>query len=91
MAMCQAAKEAAWLTGLLEDFRLDLWSTLVILGDNQVRSRSHNTRSSTHARSISPSGTISPASLFKQDNSSSNIFQQKSMVDDALTTSLPPS
>ena len=35
MAMCQAAKEALWLTGLLEHFRLDLWSPLVLRGDNQ--------------------------------------------------------
>ena len=35
MAMCEAAKEAAWLAGLLEDFGLDLWFPLVILGDNQ--------------------------------------------------------
>ena len=33
--MCEAAKEAAWLPGLLEDFGLYLWSPLVILGDNQ--------------------------------------------------------
>ena len=35
MARCQVAKEAVWLTGLLEDFRLDLRPPLVILGDNQ--------------------------------------------------------
>ena len=35
METCQAAKEAAWLTGPLEDFRLDLRSPLVILCDNQ--------------------------------------------------------
>ena len=35
MAICQAAKEVAWLIGLLEDFELDLRSPLVILGDNQ--------------------------------------------------------
>ena len=32
---------------------------------------------STHAHSISPSGTTSLASLFKQDNSPSSIFQQR--------------
>ena len=35
MGTCQAAKEVAWLTCLLEDFGLYLWSLLVILGDNQ--------------------------------------------------------
>ena len=35
MAMCQAAKEAAWLTGPLDDFRLYLQCPLVILGDKQ--------------------------------------------------------
>ena len=35
MAMCQAAKEAVWLTGLLEDLGLDLQSPLIIYGDNQ--------------------------------------------------------
>jgi len=35
MAMCQAAKEAVWLTGLLEDLGLDLRSPLIVYGDNQ--------------------------------------------------------
>jgi len=35
MAMCQAAKEAIWLTGLLEDFGIDLQSPIVIFGDSQ--------------------------------------------------------
>ena len=35
MAMCQAAKEAVWLTGLLKDFGLDLRSPLILLSDNQ--------------------------------------------------------
>ena len=35
MAMCQAAKEAVWLTGLLEDLGLDRQAPLVIFGDNQ--------------------------------------------------------
>ena len=35
MAMCRAAKEAAWLTGFLEDFGLNLRPPLVIFGDNQ--------------------------------------------------------
>ena len=35
MGMCQAAKEAVWLTGLLEDLGLDLRSPLIVYGDNQ--------------------------------------------------------
>ena len=35
MAMCQAAKEAVWLTGLLKDFDIKLRSPLVIFGDSQ--------------------------------------------------------
>ena len=35
MPMCQAAKEAVWLTGLLEDLGLDLRSPLIVYGDNQ--------------------------------------------------------
>jgi hypothetical protein len=35
MAMCQAAKEAAWLTGFLEDLGIHLRSPLIVLGDNQ--------------------------------------------------------
>ena len=35
MAMCQAAKEAVWLSGLLEDLGIDLRGPLVIYGDNQ--------------------------------------------------------
>ena len=35
MAMCQAAKEAVWLTGFLEDLGIDLEAPPVIFGDNQ--------------------------------------------------------
>jgi len=35
MAMCQGAKEAAWLTGLLGDLGLELRSPLIGFGDNQ--------------------------------------------------------
>ncbi len=35
MAMCQAAKEAVWLNGLLEDLGIELRSPLLIYGDNQ--------------------------------------------------------
>ena len=35
MAMCQAAKEAVWLTGLLEDLGIDLRAPPVIFLDNQ--------------------------------------------------------
>ena len=35
MAMCQAAKEAVWLTGLLKDFGIDLRSPIVVFGDSQ--------------------------------------------------------
>ena len=35
MAMCQAAKEAVWLTGLLEDLGIDLEAPPVVYGDNQ--------------------------------------------------------
>jgi len=33
--MCQAAKEAVWLNGLLEDFGIELRSPFIIYGDNQ--------------------------------------------------------
>ena len=33
--MCQAMKEAVWLSGLLEDLGIELWSPLIIYGDNQ--------------------------------------------------------
>ena len=33
--MCQAAKEAAWLKGLLEDLGIEPRSPLIIYGDNQ--------------------------------------------------------
>ena len=33
--MCQAAKEAVWLSGLLEDLGIELRSPLIIYGDNQ--------------------------------------------------------
>ena len=35
MGMCQAAKEAVWITGLLEDFGITLRSPVIIYGDNQ--------------------------------------------------------
>ena len=35
MAMCQAAKEAVWLSGLLEDLGIELRSLLIIYSDNQ--------------------------------------------------------
>ena len=35
MAMCQAAKEAVWLTGLLKDFNIELRSPLVIFSNSQ--------------------------------------------------------
>ena len=35
MAMCQVAKEAVWLSGLLEDLGIELGSLLIIYGDNQ--------------------------------------------------------
>ena len=91
MAMCQAAKEAAWLTGLLEDFVFDLWSTLVILGDNQG------------ALALTQSPVFHPRSkhiaiqyhftreLVQAGQLIVKYISAKAMVDDALTTSLPPS
>ena len=35
MGMCQAAKEAVWITGPLEDFGITLRSPVIIYGDNQ--------------------------------------------------------
>ena len=35
MAMCQAGKEAIWLTGLLEDFGINLQSPIVVFSDSQ--------------------------------------------------------
>ena len=35
-AECQAAKEAAWLTSLLEDVSIDLQMLKIILGDNRA-------------------------------------------------------
>ena len=35
MALCQAAKEAAWLNGLLEGLGMELRTPLIIYGDNQ--------------------------------------------------------
>jgi len=35
MAMCQAAKEAVWLTGLLKDFSIDLRTPPIIFGDSE--------------------------------------------------------
>ena len=35
MAMCQAAKEAVWLTGLLKDFSTDLCTPPIVFGDIQ--------------------------------------------------------
>jgi len=35
MAMCQAAKEAVWLSGLLEELGMNLRTPLIIYGDNQ--------------------------------------------------------
>ncbi len=35
MAMCQAAKEAVWLTGLLKDFNIELRSPIILFGDSQ--------------------------------------------------------
>ena len=35
MAMCQAAKESVWLTGLFEDFGINLQSPMVIFSDSQ--------------------------------------------------------
>jgi hypothetical protein len=34
LAMCQAAKEAVLLSGLLEDLGIELWTHLIIYGDN---------------------------------------------------------
>ena len=65
MAMCQAAKEAAWLTGPLEDFGLDLRYPLATLGNNQGPHTLIQNRSSTHARSILPSSNTSLASTVK--------------------------
>lgn len=35
MAMCQAAKEAVWLTGLLNDFGIGLQAPMILFSDNQ--------------------------------------------------------
>ena len=35
MAMCQTAKQAVWLNGLLEDLGIELRTPLIIYGDNQ--------------------------------------------------------
>ena len=35
MAMCQATKEAAWLSGLLEELGIELRTPLIIYDDNQ--------------------------------------------------------
>ena len=90
MARCQAAKMVAWLTGLLGDFGLDLWSPLVILGDNQgalVLTQSpvfhprtkHIAIQYDFTRELVQAGQL----IFKY-------ISTKAMVDDALTKSLPP-
>ena len=76
MAMCQAAKEAAWLTGPLKDFGLDPWSPLVIIGDNQS------------PLTLTQSPVFHPRS--KHIASTVKCISTKAMVDDALTKSLPP-
>ena len=43
MAMCQAAKEAVWLTGLLKDFSTELRTPLIAFGDSEdTLSLAHN-------------------------------------------------
>ena len=91
MAMCQAAKEAAWLTGLLEDFRLDLWSTLVILGDSQgALALTQNPVFHPRPKHIAiryhfTRELVQAGQLIVKYNST------KPMMDDAPTKSLPPS
>jgi hypothetical protein len=75
MVMCQAVKEAIWLTGLLEDFGIDLQTPLIIFGDNQGALALAQNPIFTHDRNISPSSTTSSANLSKRDKLLSSIFQ----------------
>ena len=90
MGTCQAAKEVAWLTCLFDDFRLYLWSPLVILGDNQG------------ALALTQNPVFHPRSkhiaiqyyfireVVQAGQLIVEYISTKGMVDDALTKSLPP-
>ena len=89
MAMCHAA-EAAWLTGLLEDFRLDLWSTLVILGDNQgALALTQNPVFHLRSKHIAIQYRFT-RELVQAAQLTITYILKKAMVEDALTKSLLP-
>jgi len=60
--MCQAAKEAIWLEGLLEDFRVDLKTSMLVYDEP---SHSHRTPFFTHARNTSTSSITSLGNSLK--------------------------
>jgi hypothetical protein len=89
MAMCQAAKEAVWLTGFLEDLGIHLRSTPVIFGDNQgALALAHNPVFHPRSKHISIQYHYT-RELIQNGRIIVKYLPTKVMVADALTKSLP--
>ena len=89
MGMCQAAKEAVWLTGLLEDFGLDLQSPLILLSDNQgALALTENLVFHPRSKHITIQYHFT-RKLVQAGQLTVKYISTKAMVADALTKSLP--
>jgi len=89
MGMCQAAKEAVWLTGLLEDLGLDLWSPLIVYGDNQgALALTQNPVFHPHSKHIAIQYHFT-CKLIQTEQLVVKYIPTKAMVTDALTEALP--
>ena len=89
VAMCGSAKEAIWLTGLLEDLGIDLQSPIFIFGDNQgVLALTQNPVFHPRSKHIAIQYHFTRG-LVQDGRIIVNYIPTEAMIADALTKSLP--
>ena len=89
--MCQAAKEAVWLTGLLKDFDIELHSPLVIFSDSQgALTLAQNPVFYPRSKHIAIQYRFT-RELVQSNQSVAQYIPTEAMVADVLTKALPKS
>ena len=89
MAMCQAAKEAVWLTSLLKDFDIELRSPIIIFGDSQgALALAQNPVFHPRSKHIAIQYHFT-RELVQANQIAISYIPTKAMVADALTKALP--
>ena len=89
MGMCQAAKEAVWITGLLEDFGITLQSPVIIYGVNQgALTLAQNPVFHPHSKHIDVQYHFT-CELVQSGRITVKYITMKAKIADGLTKSLP--